>query len=147
MSINNYNNEYLSCNIIEHGFDAQINSINLCCRVSKDNITGKIVLIPDYKGEKINWDNFFKITSTLRNYQKSGKIIPQCKGCIYLKKGIWDNEFYINTININNWIKCNASCIYCDRKDYKHHKEYKIYPFIKSLLENKYLRMREENRQ
>ncbi len=141
MDNNNKDYKYCSCNIIEHGFDAQIDSINLCCRVSKEKITGKHVLIPDYNGRKINWDDFFKITDELRKYQKLGNTISQCQGCIYLENKAWDNEHYINTININNWIKCNASCIYCDRKEYLHKKEYKLYPLIKSLISNNYLRM------
>ena len=133
-------NEYISCNIIEHGFDAQISSINLCCRVSKDNITSKLVLFPNYRGERINWENFFQITSRLREIQKRGGIIEQCKGCIYLEKREWDSENYINSINIDNWIKCNANCIYCDRKEHKKEKEYRIYPLIKDLIEKRYLR-------
>ena len=132
--------EYISCNIIEHGFDAQIESINLCCRVSKENFHNKLVLMPNYKGEKINWNDFFKITDNLRETQKNGNTIPQCVGCIYLEKKEWDDEHYITSININNWIKCNAACIYCDRKENAHKKEYKIYPIIKDLLKNNLLR-------
>ena len=141
MEENKVNSEYLSCNIIEHGFDAQIDSINLCCRVSKEHATKKLVLIPNFNGKKIDWENFFKITDELRSTQKRGGTVPQCNGCIYLEKKNWDSEHYINTININNWIKCNASCIYCDRKEYLHKKEYKLYPLIKSLIKNNYLRM------
>ena len=136
----NRKEEYISCNIIEHGFDAQIESINLCCRISKESLGSKVIIFPDYKGEKINWDTFFRITNKLRNIQRQGDTVPQCKGCIYLKKQKWENENYINTININNWIKCNASCIYCDRKESLHKKEYKIYPVIKDLIKNNYLR-------
>jgi len=132
--------EYYSCNIIEHGFDAQIESINLCCRISKENLSNKIILLPDYKGEKINWESFFNITDKLRDIQKNGNTVPQCQGCIYLENKKWDNEHYINTININNWIKCNASCIYCDRKESRHKKEYKIYPLIKDLIKSNYLK-------
>ncbi len=141
MSNTNNNNEYCSCNIIEHGFDAQIDSINLCCRISKEKLTNKLVLIPNYDGREIIWENFFQITDKLREYQKSGKTIPECEGCIYLENKNWNNEHYISTININNWIKCNAFCIYCDRKFYRNKKEYKLYPLIKSLIENNYLRM------
>lgn len=131
--------KYTSCEIIEHGFDAQFDSINLCCRVCKENYYNKLVLFPNYKGEKIDWDNFFKVTDELRETQKRGETIPQCKGCIYLKEQEWDDEHYIKSININNWIKCNADCIYCDRKQYKNKKEYNIYPLIKDLIKNKYL--------
>ena len=51
-------NEYVSCQIIEHGFNAQIEGINLCGRTSKDAI-GNPLLIDNYKGGKIDWDSFF----------------------------------------------------------------------------------------
>ncbi len=131
--------EYISCKIIEHGFDAQINAINLCCRVSKDNIE-KQTLIADYKGEKINWNDFFAKTDKLRDIQKRGDTIPSCKGCIYLEKNKWEDVHYIETININNWIKCNADCIYCDRHEHRGEKEYNIYPIIKDLISKKLLK-------
>ncbi len=131
--------KYTSCEIIEHGFDAQFDSINLCCRVCKENYYNKLVLFPNYKGEKINWNDFFKVTDELRETQKRGETVAQCLGCIYLEEKEWDDEHYIKSININNWIKCNAECIYCDKKQYKHVKEYKIYPLIKDLIKNNYL--------
>ena len=133
------NIEYTSCNIIEHGFDAQINQINLCCRTSKNNID-KYVLIDNYHGQKIDWDDFFRKTNRLREIQKSGNTVPSCEGCIYLEKKLWNDENYINTININNWIKCNANCIYCDRSNFLKEKEYKIYPIIKDLINKNLLR-------
>ena len=136
----NQEKEYYSCNIIEHGFDAQIDSINLCCRVSKDHESDKLVLLKNYSGEKVDWSKFFEVKNRLRECQKTGKTIIQCSGCIYLEKKNWDNEDYISSININNWIKCNANCIYCDRKHYKGKKEYNIYPMIKELIEMKKIR-------
>lgn len=132
--------EYYSCNIIEHGFDAQIDSINLCCRAGNEKITQKEILIPNYKGEKIDWNKFSLLKENIKNLQKEGNSVPQCLGCVYLEKKNWDNEQYINSININNWIKCNANCIYCDRKFYKNKKEYNIYPIIKDLINNNLLR-------
>jgi wyosine [tRNA(Phe)-imidazoG37] synthetase (radical SAM superfamily) len=132
--------EYCSCNIIEHGFDAQVNSINLCCRTSQKNDTEKLVLIPNYDGKKIDLNNFFEIKNKLRNIQKSGETITQCKDCIYLETKNWTNENYISSININNWVKCNAKCIYCNRKFFNQTKEYKIFPLIKDLIKNNYLK-------
>ena len=126
--------KYNSCNIIEHGFDAQIDSINLCCRVTKENASEKLVLIKDYDGRKIDWNKFFNIKNELRNCQRNGGTVLQCRGCLYLKNKEWDFEDYISSININNWIKCNADCIYCDRKFHKGEKEYKIYPIIRDLI-------------
>ncbi len=130
---------YYSCNIIEHGFDAQFNSINLCCRVGNGLVRDKLRLINNYNGQKIDWKEFFKIKNQLREIQKSGKTIPYCKGCIYLHEEDWNQENIIHSININNWIKCNANCIYCDRNEYLRYKEYKIYPIIKDLIKYNYL--------
>ena len=133
------NNEYLSCDIIEYGFDAQINSINLCCRISGDNCNQTYTLIPEYHGEKINWTSFFEKKQTIRNIHKDGNIFEPCKGCIYLREEPWDNQNIIKTVNINNWIKCNADCIYCNRSGFKNNKEYKILPVFKDMIDKNLL--------
>lgn len=134
-------NEYYSCNVIESGFDAQINSINLCCRVGNNKFANKIILINNFDGKNIDLQQLLSLKKQIKDLHKAGNIVPQCDGCIYLQKKHWENENNtINTININNWIKCNASCIYCDRKNFKGYKEYKIYPLIKQLIEQGYLR-------
>ena len=128
------NNEYLSCDIIEYGFDAQINSINLCCRISGDNCNETFSLIPDYSGGKIDWDKFFEKKQQIRNIHKNGDIFKLCSGCIYLRKESWETDNVIKTVNINNWIKCNADCIYCNRSSFKKKKEYKILPVFKDMI-------------
>lgn len=135
-------NKYYSCDIIETGFDAQIRSIDLCCRISSDqNINSRIKLINNYNGEKIDWNAFLKIKQYVKNEFKKGDIPFQCKNCIYLKKDEWSNENYIQAVNINNWVKCNAKCIYCFRQQYNPVKAYNIYPVFKSMIENKLLRV------
>ena len=133
------NNEYLSCDIIEYGFDAQINSINLCCRISGDNCNQTYTLITDYCGEKIDWNKFFEKKQTIRNIHKNGNIFQPCKGCIYLRKELWDNQNIIKTVNLNNWITCNADCIYCNRSSFNKKKEYKIFPVFKDMIDKNLL--------
>ena len=141
MDKNSSSEAYTSCNIIEHGFDAQVASINLCCRETRSFRLKPLILIGPYCGEKIDWGKLFDKKNQLRTIQKSNKILPNCIGCIYLEHKIWGDENYINSININNWIKCNAKCIYCKRQAvYKTTKEYNIYPIIKDLIKNKYLK-------
>lgn len=134
------NEEYLSCDIIEYGFDAQIDAINLCCRVSGDKCGETFHLIPKYSGEKIDWQDFFLKKQEIRNIQKEGKTFKPCTGCLYLKKEAWDNNNYIRTVNINNWIKCNADCIYCNRSSFKKVKEYKILPVFKDMIKKNILK-------
>lgn len=134
------NNEYYSCDIIEYGFDAQISSLNLCCRISGDHLGESHKLIPNYSGEKIDWEKFFEKKQKIRDIHKNGEVFELCSGCLYLTKEEWDDSNYIRTININNWIKCNADCIYCDRSTYKKVKEYKIFPVFKDMIDKKLLK-------
>ena len=134
-------NEYTSCDIIQHGIDILRDSILLCCRSA--NSVPKVKIYKNYKGEKINWDNYFKIKDKLKDLHKKNIIIPQCKDCIFLEKKVWEDSKvpYINTVTVNNWVKCNADCIYCDRKrDYSHIKEFNIYPIFKELIKDNYLK-------
>ena len=133
-------NEYYSCNIIENGFDAQVYCLNLCCRVGNTKNTTKLSFIKNFDGKNIDFDLIKDIRNKIKESHKKGKFIAQCKGCVYLEKKDWDNETKISTININNWIKCNAKCIYCDRKEYEETKSYDIYPIIKYLIENNELK-------
>ena len=73
---------------------------------------------------------------------KKGKVIPQCKNCIYLEEKEWDNENYITYMNFNNWVTCNEHCIYCDLNDWggPKTKQYNIYKAIEDMAEKGYLR-------
>ena len=79
-----------------------------------------IVIITKIRKDKKYGDEKMKknreIDELPKALQKEGKSIPQCIGCVYLEKKNWGNQKYINSININNWIKCNAKCIYCNRR-------------------------------
>ncbi len=135
--------EYLSCDLIEHGFDFSVDAINFCCRTTEDG-GGFTPLIPNYKGEKIDWDKFFETKNSHRKKMRENNIIPECKGCIHLYKKAWDTENYISHINFNNWTVCNAKCIYCYltylRSKKQNPKSYAVFPIIKDLINKKLLR-------
>lgn len=132
--------EFISCDIIESGFDAQIQTIDFCCRVSGDKIYDRFALIENYHGEKIDWESFFQKKREIRNIQRKGETFNLCEGCLYLRKEAWSDEDYIRPVNINNWIKCNAKCIYCDRHRFSKIKEYKIYPVFKDMIKKNILK-------
>ena len=50
---------YLSCEYIQHGFNADYEDIKMCCMNTHEG-GGRQVLIPDYYGETIDWDKFFE---------------------------------------------------------------------------------------
>lgn len=133
--------KYLSCDLIEHGFDFNVKSINFCCRTTEAG-NGFKPLIPNYNGEKIDWDELFSLKNSYRQQMKVD-IIPECQGCVHLYEKEWDNENYISHINFNHWITCNARCIYCCLDDYvknnKGEKHYKVYPVIKDMVDKKIL--------
>lgn len=135
------NKKYVSCDLIEHGMDVFVDSINLCCRIPPTE-NGYKKVIGDFHGGKLNLKKFFSIKRKYREQMKRGKIIPECKNCIYLQEKEWDNDDYISFINFNNWYACNASCIYCNIHKVCNPKpvQYNVYPMIKDLSDRGYLR-------
>ncbi len=133
--------KYISCDLIEHGLDFFTDSINFCCRIPPTD-KGYKKIIDKYYGELIDWKKFFAIKNQYRKSMQKGNIIPECKNCIYLKEQEWDNEDYISFINFNNWTICNEHCIYCrlNDEDRPHQKQYNVYPAIKDMAEQGYLR-------
>ena len=134
------NKKYVSCNLIEHGFDTNIDAINFCCRSSNSG-GGFKPLISNYHGESIDWDNFFKIKNNYRNQMKKGIIIEECKNCIYLEEKEWDDEDYISYINFNHGMVCNSNCIYCYLENVKGTQTpYSALPIVKEMIEKNILR-------
>lgn len=135
------NKKYISCDLIEHGMDVFVNSINFCCRIPLTE-KGYKKIIDNFHGDKLDWKKFFAIKRKYREQMKKGKMIPECKNCIYLEEKEWDNEDYISFINFNNWTTCNAFCVYCNIHELHMQKEtqYNVYPVIKDLADNGYLR-------
>ncbi len=127
---------YKSCHLLEHGIYFYFDSIQVCCF-----LTGKTSksfhLNPDYKGEKINWDELTKQKRLLRENHRKGIIHPNCEGCFNLEEKEWDNEDYINTIYISHWTKCNCNCSYCyteeNKKEFNTRKNYKLMPILKEM--------------
>lgn len=132
--------KYISCDLIEHGFDTHLESINFCCRSSNSG-GGFKPLISNYHGEKIDWYSFFEIKNSYRKQMREGNMIPECEGCIYLKEKEWDDENYISFINFNNGIACNCNCIYCYLHQVRQdHNSYPILPIIQDMIKNNILK-------
>lgn len=137
----NKKKKYVSCDLIEHGLDFSINAITLCCRIPLTE-KGFIKLVDNYNGEILDYKELFKIKNKFRKEMQEGKILPECKGCVYLKEQEWDSENYISFMNFNNWRNCNEHCIYCGLNDegFEKRPQYNVYPFIKDMADKGYLR-------
>lgn len=134
---------YVSCEYIQHGFNVDYEDIKMCCFNCHEG-GGRQILIDNYKGEKIDWKKFFKEKRKMRELNKAGMMLNKCKGCIFLKEKEWDDEDYIDYMVFNHWTKCNCKCMYCFTEGFSDHfnarKNYSMYPVIKELADQGYLR-------
>lgn len=139
--------KYISCKWLESGvcFDNGVygSNVKLCCYMSAPG-GGNSMIFEDYHGEKINWDNFFKIKNEYRNIQKSGQTVEGCRGCVFLEEKEWPQIDYIDSIIFDHFTKCNCCCSYCyteeDKKRYNSLKTYNIYPIIKDMFDKKIIK-------
>ena len=134
--------KYTSCIHLEHGITFFSNSVQICC-ISSHSGGGSIVEIPNYKGEAIDWNEFFNKRNQLRESARNGSIPAKCDGCYYLKEQDWNTDNYIDEVLIGHFTHCNCNCIYCyteaDKKFFNANKTYNIYPVIKDMIDNKIL--------
>lgn len=139
--------KYISCKWLETGvcFDNGVygSNVKLCCYMSAPG-GGNSMIFENYRGEKIDWDKFFKIKNEYREIQKKGDTVPGCRGCVFLEEKEWPQEDYIDCIIFDHFTKCNCSCTYCyteeDKKRYNTLKTYNIYPVVKDMFEKKIIR-------
>lgn len=135
-------NEYVSCNWLEHGINFDSDFIKICCMCFHEG-QGPLPVMK-YNGGIFDYDKFFKQKEKIRKLNKKGIIHNNCKGCINLTKGKWDNDNYISYINIDNQTACNSNCTYCytssHKEFYNSKKAYEIMPVIEELINKKLLK-------
>ena len=123
--------------------DFEHERLETCCFTCHSG-GGHITLKDSYSGELINWEELFELKRKFRKEHRSGNILPNCKGCIFLEEKEWDEDDYIDFLQFNYWIKCNSKCSYCyevqNRKKFDKIKPYNTVPIIKEMLEKKILR-------
>ena len=139
--------KYVSCKWLESGvcFDNGVygSNVKLCCYMSAPG-GGNSMIFENYKGSKIDWNEFFRIKNEYRKIQKSGDTVSGCVGCVFLEEKEWVQEDYIDCIIFDHFTKCNCACKYCyteeDKKRYNKLKTYNIYPIIKDMFDKKIIR-------
>ena len=135
---------YKSCYWIESGINFDIDTYKICCLYSAKG-GGNTIVKNNYKGEPIDWDNFFNFKKRIKDLHKSGKIYPKCEGCILLEERDWpDDHTKISMINLDYWTKCNSRCSYChtmnDKEAYNKFKNYNFLPILKDMIKRDILR-------
>lgn len=134
--------KYKSCHLLEQGLFFDKDNISVCCLLPNPN-SHAIKLIDNYNGEKIDWDTLFDYRKKLRDFHKSGQILPTCESCYNLEELDWGDENSIRNIYFSHWTHCNCKCYYCpfetDRKIHNKFKPYKIMPILKEMKEKNIL--------
>lgn len=104
-----------------------------------------------YKGEKIDFNTFFKVKEEAFKLLNSRDIDKTpCKGCYYLREkketDIVSPQFKV--LNVSHWTQCNCGCIYCARMFHSEGKistwstkssYYDFLPLLKKLYEHNIL--------
>lgn len=143
--------KYKSCQWVTRGIEFRMDAVRLCCYgyLQGKNSEYQTTLIPNYHGQKIDWNKIFEIKEKLKNDHKNNIYMDSCKNCLYLQENDWDEENYINHFTFNHFTKCNCNCIYCytntDKKAFNSYKEYKIYPIIKDMFKQGIIKKMEES--
>jgi len=141
------NYEYTSCDWVTSGIHFFHNRVRFCCYEYLHSPNENII-IPDYKGEKIDYEKFFEIKNKYRELAKSGNIHQNCKNCIYLSSANWSDDDYFDHFTFNYWSNCNSKCIYCYTKDLAEKDKrqyYEVYPIIKDMSKKGLLRATPRN--
>lgn len=136
--------EFESCGYIEHGMVLDHCNVIRHCNNFNPRYGGRPVIYENYKGEKINWEEFFEIKRNLRKLFREKDCPPSCRDCVGIAHKKWDDEDYINYLLLTPWVACNSNCIYCDaprnQDVINNTKKYKVLPLIKDMIRNKILR-------
>ena len=135
---------YKSCYWIESGINFDRDAYKVCCLYSAKG-GGNTIVKDNYKGEPVDWDEFFSFKKQMKDIHKSGKVYPKCDGCIFLEERDWpDDHTKISMINLDYWTKCNSRCSYChtmaDKDAYNRFKNYNFLPILKDMIKRDILR-------
>ena len=124
------------CVFLEEGINFDLNTVNDCCIMHTDG-RGLPVLINNYHGEMIDWENLFEIKAKRIESQKQ-KTIYDCEGCYHLSDYEFKGIKKISEFHFSHSRVCNAKCIYCSDVYSSGTTNYSTYPIIKDLLEKGY---------
>lgn len=124
------------CSFLEDGINFDLETVCDCCIMHNDG-RGLPVLLENYHGELIDWENLFKIKAKRIEAQKQATIYD-CEGCYRLSDYNFTGEEKISELHFSHCRACNAKCIYCSEEYSGGFLNYDTYPVIKDLIEKGY---------
>ncbi len=128
--------EYQGCIFLQEGINFDLNTVCDCC-ISHNDGRGLPVLLENYHGELINWDDLFNKKAQRIENQKV-KTIYECENCYHLNDYEFSGERKISEFHFSHCRACNAKCIYCSDDYSGGNVNYDVYPIIKDLMEKGY---------
>ncbi len=128
--------EYQGCIFLQEGINFDLNTVCDCC-ISHNDGRGLPVLLENYHGELINWDDLFNKKAQRIENQKV-KTIYECENCYHLNDYEFSCERKISEFHFSHCRACNAKCIYCSDDYSGGNVNYDVYPIIKDLMEKGY---------
>ena len=135
--------QYLDCPHLKHSLHFFYDEIRACC----SNVPGPI-FYPNFEGGNVDWNYIYSLR---KNYYKeidsffSETSMPrECLKCFDAKASLKDkkNKKFPNLVSkiyFHNHMSCNAKCSYCTYAHIENGYKYKVYPLVKSLIDNNLL--------
>ena len=124
------------CSFIDAGINFEDDKVCDCC-ISHNDGRGLPLLIDNYNGEPIDWENLFEIKAKRIAAQKI-KTIYECENCYHLTDYEFKQDKKISEFHFSHCRSCNAKCVYCSDKQGNHGVRYDVLPVIKDLIEKGY---------
>ena len=124
------------CIFLEKGIDFELDKVCDCC-ISHNDGRGMPVLLENYNGEPIDWENIFNIKAQRISAQKE-KTIYDCENCYRLTNYQFTGVRKISDFHFSHCRLCNAKCIYCSDIQGGGPINYDVYPVISDLIEKGY---------
>ena len=126
----------LGCLFLEEGINFDLDMVSDCCIMHNDG-RGLPILLENYHGGLIDWENLFDIKAKRVACQKE-KTIYDCEGCYRLADYTFTGTRKISNFHFSHCRLCNAKCIYCSDVYSEGDRNYNTYPVIKDLIEKGY---------
>lgn len=125
--------EYLSCEEGFHSLTFMPEGLRHCMHASPQFAPAVISVTDD---ELLSPDEIFKIKEKIEQERKNGIVSDFCKKCVMASKKCYNNERFINKIQISHSTDCNANCVFCYNQFIeRQYKPYKILPQLEQFKE------------
>ncbi len=125
------------CRWLDSAINFDRHFVSDCCK--KPSIgSGMPILIDNYNGEPIDWEELFKIKHE-RIKRQQVATIDECRGCEFPFEAEYEYkiEKKISDFQFSQCKLCNSKCLYCCPKG-SYDPGYNVYPVIKDLVDKGY---------